>query len=161
MKITKFPITWIATLVFTAATTATLTAVPVHATNLDQLVAAVCDMTTYVEGKSEVPGDADPLPESAFEAGCLARTTRNALFIGRYTSEPAVQHDLTHLSDFYRKAGAPPNVVEDAKRGGGTYVLVPMPNGTAVLFEDPNNDDVGLSPLQAFGFAISPNPPQV
>ncbi len=46
-------------------------------TALAQLEAAVCDMTTYMEGKR---ADPDPLPQSAFEATCLARTTRDALF---------------------------------------------------------------------------------
>lgn len=149
-------------LIGATALTGTALASPARATGpqLPQLVASVCDMTTYTEGKGPGP---DPLPQSVWEGDCLARTNGDPLFIGRYTSESAVQHDLTHFPDFIQKMGGSPKAVEAAKRGGGTYVLVPMPNGTAVLFEDANSNysTVGLSPLQSFGFAIYVNPPQV
>lgn len=54
---------------------------------------------------------------SSFLNDVNARTTRDALFLGRYASYWVMQHDLTHLSDFYRKMGASEKVAES---GGGT-----------------------------------------
>jgi hypothetical protein len=114
-------------------------------------------MTTYVEGKSK---GADPLPQSGFEAACEARATGGALFLGRYASYDAWWHDLTHLSDFYRKMGASETVAESVK---GTYGAITMADGFTVLFENASTDysTAALAPLQAYGFTISPNPPHV
>lgn len=143
------------------AATLTGTASPAHATGpqLTQLVAAVCDMTTYSEGK-QAP---DPLPQSTSESACMSRTTNEPLFIGRYTSSyDAWWHDLTHFRDFYQKMGAPENVVNSAVKG--TYVPITMADGATVVFvneNETNYNTAGLAPLQAAGFPISPMPPQV
>jgi len=135
------------------------TASPARATGpqFAQLVASVCDMTTYFEGKGPGP---DPLPQSDFEAKCQARTVGGALFMGRYASYDAWWHDLTHLSDFYRKM-APGKVISNA--GKGTYAAITMADGYTVVFENANGDysPAALAPLQAAGFTVSPNPPQV
>lgn len=141
------------------ATALTGTAPLANATGpqLAQLVAAVCDMTTYAEGK-QAP---DPLPQSTFESECLSRVTDEALFIGRYTSSyDAWWHDLTHFRDFYRKMHAPESVADSPM--SGTYVPIIMADGATVLFvsENSNSSTAALAPLQAAGFTISPIPPQ-
>jgi hypothetical protein len=141
-----------------AALTATAPLAHANGPQLAQLVAAVCDMTTYVERK--VKGS-DLLPQSDFEDMCVARTTGEALFMGRYKSYDAWWHDLTHRSDFYRGMGASENVIESLK---GNYVAITMADGSTILFENSsdNYSTAALAPLQAYsGFTISPNPPSV
>jgi hypothetical protein len=127
---------------------------------VNQLIASVCDASTYTEERTNsTPQNPSPLPHSTTDGDCVAKTNASdTLFIGSYASNSAVQYDLTHLSDWYRKLGAS----EEAGKTGGTYVAIPFPDGSILLFENSsgNYSTVTLAPLQVYGYTIDRNPPQ-